>query len=1498
MKNSTSQEELIYNSKLPTGKGTKLVVVYILMRKVLSARGEVGKICGTSAGSFKMAAEERDARFFLFREESVATKQCRGTNFSLSWTVLRFPSIFTLFHPTFETYYLKPKNSGQIHFWESPSSRSPLSKEVFVQKYGTRPSVRVVQILINATATHRGHRIGQGKGVFDKNLLLWTLQLQERIASTEIVYPPISTSPLTPLSNANPSASAPNKYSLSDFCFKPFSDKNCLVHSPLEFWSNNHEKLASDSAIINTLAKEKPKSSFNIPIPVYSVFGKPEYSQKTGRIIGAESIILTYFLEDMSNWPEGMTVEIWELLWQKVMQNQDMGHIGGSQVEAVNIVNHGELEHLLYYFNNSQYGITAEYSLLALVSLCWFLYISFSIGRLNVVKSKFGLGFSAVAQMIASLISSVSICSLFGVTFTLEILPFIPMIISAENCIILTNAVTSTTMELEVKERVAIGLSNVGLSITNYLGLEILSVIIDYILQMTFFITTLSIDLRRLEISDLYNRRPLVTNHSNKKLSTGLSTTNGKPGVLPKPITFTARRIFSFLAILIVMGVLSNFYPAAVDIKITTSIMASFNPRKAVIAEQLVNNTFWMAETASTADPFWETVNPSKEPRYFEIRPAKLVTIIREKEKDEFESRDTVSGQFDLQPHNKFEKWKRYVIISIKSTAWFIKFVAAPAVGIALGISFLLHFLLSPDRYNRKGRDSRAPIIKLPKKSSNSLASFSPRVITLRGRHSADIDLLCANSKGLVISTATDKHITSWDGRLGTPLRKLERYMRRCSTCKCGTTGGMKNCISWPVRALCASEKVELAAAGFEDGVVRVWDINSGQASHILKDTVDDVESVISVMTGHSPKERVTCLQFVARSNSSVNKKEGFLEDSRSAMLIAAYRNGYIREWDLKSGQISNTIATNQKSGISVLCVLDNESTDNSRNDLRMYSGARDGTVRCWVRRIIEGEKECIIKDKDSAEARKSSWKAVYTLVGRDGNAITCIAAKVVEIKKNPYGIVVTGAADGEVRVYDYVTGGHLMTLSPGALWKQKREKERIQENLILKNEKLLRKQLRLRQAYLKSSILETPSDSDEDLYDEDFEEYEETSHNELITNIIIHPLEQKSCPCGNTEAGDGFWIVTGSLDEKVHVWKLDRNVMDCSCMALQISRPASLATRHNFAKEISEFGTTRDNLGYDFSHQYRVFNSDKGISGVINDFPGKNVVKWNGVVSYRPKFYGRVTQPGGSAIVFMRDNVVGVRQTKKDKINSIKYKSQATSTRNGTHSVEGEWEVWLLDLNNPKRFDNIPDKQRNSFDTDQEVMELLVTTIPLVDESDLKIEEEQRRKETLRRREKKKSTDLRGFVPQRRRVLNENRNFSKASIVAKFPSSTVPTVGTTSISPNYKENPYNQHPEHSNEAHIHDEEETQGQVIGQVYDYRQKMLRRASMLHRVYPKNVTNSINNELTLGLDDEDQMNELLPFAFIRQVVKVGEEGVAVGYGNFVKVVLFEEIDEPTL
>ena len=77
------------------------------------------------------------------------------------------------------------------------------------------------------------------------------------------------------------------------------------------------------------------------------------------------------------------------------------------------------------------------------------------------MKSKAGLAISAVVTVVCSLLMSVSICTQFGLTPTLnggEIFPYLVVIIGVENVLVITKSVVSTPVHLDVKIRVAQGL--------------------------------------------------------------------------------------------------------------------------------------------------------------------------------------------------------------------------------------------------------------------------------------------------------------------------------------------------------------------------------------------------------------------------------------------------------------------------------------------------------------------------------------------------------------------------------------------------------------------------------------------------------------------------------------------------------------------------------------------------------------------------------------------------------------------------------------------------------------------------------------------------------------------------------------------------------------------------------------------------------------------------------------------------------------------------------
>lgn len=182
-------------------------------------------------------------------------------------------------------------------------------------------------------------------------------------------------------------------------------------------------------------------------------------------------------------------------------------------------------QEVLHIYFPGQFNLR-EFVPLTITYFILFLYMYFSVRKIELVKSKVGMAFSAVVTVLASLSMSVGLCFFFGLTLTLtgkEIYPYLVVIVGLENILVLTKSVVSTPTHLDVKIRVAQGLSREGWSITKNLLIEVtiltvglftfvpaiqefcifavVGLLSDYFLQMLFFSTILAIDIRRMELS-------------------------------------------------------------------------------------------------------------------------------------------------------------------------------------------------------------------------------------------------------------------------------------------------------------------------------------------------------------------------------------------------------------------------------------------------------------------------------------------------------------------------------------------------------------------------------------------------------------------------------------------------------------------------------------------------------------------------------------------------------------------------------------------------------------------------------------------------------------------------------------------------------------------------------------------------------------------------------------------------------------------------------------
>eukprot|EP00039_Didymoeca_costata_P007198 m.97229 g.97229 ORF g.97229 m.97229 type:complete len:1094 (+) comp13585_c0_seq4:449-3730(+) len=179
-----------------------------------------------------------------------------------------------------------------------------------------------------------------------------------------------------------------------------------------------------------------------------------------------------------------------------------------------------------------------------------FFYVYLNVYNMPSVKSKFGLGVGAVAILVLTMSMAVGICNILGFSATLvaeEIVPFLVVAIGMENMLVITRSVAAMSWDIPVNFRVAEGLAHAGpqlarslilmesvllmgvyssfKSLQEFCVIACVSVLCDFFLEIMAFVSILSLDLRRMELSDLSTGKKLSENSEGERPFAPLAAT-------------------------------------------------------------------------------------------------------------------------------------------------------------------------------------------------------------------------------------------------------------------------------------------------------------------------------------------------------------------------------------------------------------------------------------------------------------------------------------------------------------------------------------------------------------------------------------------------------------------------------------------------------------------------------------------------------------------------------------------------------------------------------------------------------------------------------------------------------------------------------------------------------------------------------------------------------------------------------------------------------------
>ncbi|SOV09419.1 related to Sterol regulatory element binding protein cleavage-activating protein [Ustilago sp. UG-2017a] len=698
-------------------------------------------------------------------------------------------------------------------------------------------STRVEHVFVTTDDIMAGR--GPRFGVLEKRILHSALQLQRSIESELRSHRDDANDDegLEPaLVCVQARDSFPGRTPLADDLSNSGSNAACLTLSPLEYWNLDSQAILADDEPARLVSQSSlNRTRLGAPLsPSTTLAGRWHLFKRLPR---AEFLAFTFFLRQYSAEgcsdlrPLSPTASVAAAASSRHADwHELLTRLTGGQVRLIASPENVSHSLVLQFTPDTPSSRRKPTHIFLLTAYAFvIIYISRGLIKLRKVHSRFGLAFTGTTQLLISMIMSISICALLGIRLTMvprELLPFIIVVVGSENMFSLTKAIVDTPLSLTVSSRIAHGLGKVGLPITLttladilllitiaiFIGVRavrefcifaIFSLVMDWFLQMTFFITVLSIDMQRLELADLLTQGTRISRKQDASMNSHDSALNGSSGLsddfegdiqpdgqrrngaarMPQPSTnivisglskiWKARtaRTASLTLILVYMGGLYLYYgtgfpshqqssyvlPADWDtIRPAPALESTFDPFAHLDTKPEPTLSWWIS---SPSADLWTSLNPlgAHELR-INVEPWTILSLRSSNEGETPPSTATFAGWALFRPR-------------IRALIWFAKLVVLPISGTTALLWMLLLYLLKDTELLDAQRDKSEAD---PSESGNGLPlassahSIQPETTVHANAHHCDVEFL-AHDRGLAASIDNGGGICVWkfDGLSG-----------------------------------------------------------------------------------------------------------------------------------------------------------------------------------------------------------------------------------------------------------------------------------------------------------------------------------------------------------------------------------------------------------------------------------------------------------------------------------------------------------------------------------------------------------------------------------------------------------------------------------------------------------------------------------------------------------------------------------------------------------
>ncbi|XP_017557987.1 NPC intracellular cholesterol transporter 1 [Pygocentrus nattereri] len=416
--------------------------------------------------------------------------------------------------------------TNPVDLWSAPHSEARQEKDYFDQHFG--PFFRTEQLIITTPWTE-WFKLVSTTGpdilfapILNISLLQQVLDLQTDIENLEAEY-------------------KGQKVTLKDICVSPLApyNNNCTILSVLNYFQNSHEVLNhtfADEFFIYADYHTHFLYCVSSPValddmghfhdPCMGTFGGPVFpwlvlgGYEGTAYNNATALVITFPVNNYLNDTDKLgKVLAWEKEFISFMKNYSNPNL------TISFSSERSIEDEIDRESNSDVGtIIISYVIM-------FVYVSMALGNIHsfrrlLVDSKISLGIAGILIVLSSVACSLGIYSYAGVPLTLiviEVIPFLVLAVGVDNIFIMVQAVQRDERMQHEELHQQIGrvlgdvapsmlLSSISETVAFFLGslshmpavktfsfFAALAILIDFLLQISCFVSLLGLDMKRQE---------------------------------------------------------------------------------------------------------------------------------------------------------------------------------------------------------------------------------------------------------------------------------------------------------------------------------------------------------------------------------------------------------------------------------------------------------------------------------------------------------------------------------------------------------------------------------------------------------------------------------------------------------------------------------------------------------------------------------------------------------------------------------------------------------------------------------------------------------------------------------------------------------------------------------------------------------------------------------------------------------------------------------------